>query len=242
MREEYFFRLDDACPTWDRQKWLRVAGIFERYGVKPLIAVVPDNKDPDLVFGESDGGFWDTLRNWENRGWILGLHGFQHLLSKRPSGLVPKNAYGEWAGDPLDVQRERMRQAWNLVQEQGWNPKYWVAPAHNMDRNTLEALEEETSIRIVSDGWSRSPYWRFGFLWLPQQLGTPRKMGKGSWTVTLHPNTMQEKDFNFLEKWLSGNHPLGLWESLGESASFYSIGHAFFAILWKWARSLRRKK
>ncbi len=232
MRECYYLRLDDACPTWHRERWLRVLDLLSDRGVIPLIAVVPDNRDPDLVHQKPDPGFWDQVKTWQGAGWVLGLHGYQHRLQKRPRGLVPRNAYGEWAGEDPEHQRETMRRAWALVRQQGWLPSWWVAPAHNMDRGTLQALESETSIRNISDGWTRRPYRRWGFVWLPQQLGQPRRMGGGFWTICLHPNMMSGDDFDRLKTWLKKRPPLGQWNEVLAAAHDYGFEDGIMHGIW----------
>lgn len=232
MQERYFIRLDDACPTWSRDRWLRVLDLLVEAGVKPLIAVVPDNQDPDLGCQPSDPGFWDRLKHWQDAGWPLGLHGFQHRLQRRPLGLIPRNAFGEWAGSEVQDQRARMRQAWGLVQQQGWTPTWWVAPAHNMDRGTLLALESETPIRRISDGWARRPFRRWGFLWLPQQLGRPRRMGRGFWTICLHPNMMGQDELVCLRSWLKTKPAMGSWNEVEIAARDYGLEEGIMHGLW----------
>ena len=245
MKEAYYFRLDDACPTWNREKWMRLAQLLDQHEVKPLVAVVPNNQDEELVQGEFDEHFVENLKHWHKQGWQLGLHGFTHHLRRRPRGLVPRNPYGEWAGDSLSTQRKRMSQAWKLAQDQGWSPQWWVAPAHNFDKTTLHALERETPIRQISDGWSRWPYYRFGFLWLPQQLGRPRRMGSGFWTICLHPNLMTEQDFCDLENWLRKSPPLGIWDEVKTMARSYGLHERLFHVFWSIGhriKSLKRNK
>ena len=54
-------------------------------------------------------------------------------------------------------------------------PKIWVAPAHSFDWVTLEALRQETDIRLVSDGIALNSYRKNGFDFIPQQLWNVEK-------------------------------------------------------------------
>lgn len=236
----YYLRLDDACPTWDRDRWMRVLELVLNRGWRPLIAVVPQNADPDLKRAPPDPSFFDTLRALAALGCPLGLHGFEHRLRPRVKGLVPRNAYGEWAGEELAVQRERMRRAWAATVEQGWRPEWWVAPAHNMDLATIQALTQETPIRQVSDGWSLRPYRRYGVLWLPQQLGAPRHLPFGFWTVALHPNIMDRMDLKRLASWLHSRPTPGRWEDLPACAGPWHPGDGLFSLGWRVARASAR--
>lgn len=48
MSAKYLIRLDDACPTFSLAKWQRFFNLFDKYGIKPIIAVIPDCKDKSL--------------------------------------------------------------------------------------------------------------------------------------------------------------------------------------------------
>ena len=41
-------RLDDITPDMDKKSFERFKALLDKYKVKPLIGVVPDNKDPQL--------------------------------------------------------------------------------------------------------------------------------------------------------------------------------------------------
>ena len=42
-------RLDDITPDMDWERFLKFKALLDRYQVKPLIGVVPDNRDENLV-------------------------------------------------------------------------------------------------------------------------------------------------------------------------------------------------
>ena len=42
---KYIFRLDDACPSMNHEKWNRILSIFDKYNISPIIAVIPNNQD-----------------------------------------------------------------------------------------------------------------------------------------------------------------------------------------------------
>ena len=180
----YVFRMDDACPWMNHAKWDSLEVIFDRYGVKPVVAVVPDCQDPGLKEAPEDPGFWAKTLNWQKKGWDIALHGYDHVYRGSNRGLVPLNARTEFAGQPEEVQRDKIRQGWKLLKDRGLNPTVWIAPAHTFDRTTLRCLAEETSIQVVSDGLSSRPFRRFGFEWIPQQIWAPRACPGGVWTIS----------------------------------------------------------
>ena len=65
MNARYLLRLDDACPTLDGDKWRRIEALFDELTLKPIVAIIPDNLDPDLHFSAPDAAFWDRARGWQ---------------------------------------------------------------------------------------------------------------------------------------------------------------------------------
>jgi predicted deacetylase len=240
---EYILRLDDACPTWDRRRWLEVESLVRRHGVKPIAAVVPANEDPALVRGSADEGFWERARAWQDAGWMIALHGFSHALRRSRGGLVPVNLYSEFVGLSAEEQKHRIKGGVKALESRGLVPKAWVAPAHGMDLLTLEALRTESGIQVISDSFSRRVVRRRGFTWIPQQLWRPRAMGSGLWTICLHPNEMDGDGMNRLDAFLSGH-----WGSFADPkhaasrAVPYGLSDALFNAAFLAALRIRRRR
>jgi predicted deacetylase len=190
---QFLIRLDDACSTLNRRKWALLEAVLDRHLVKPIVAVVPENHDPSLVFDERDSGFWEKVRSWQAKGWGVAMHGHTHVMHPiAQPGLVPFYSRSEFAGLDLQAQRNKIREAWQCFQAEGVTPQIWVGPAHSFDRQTLVALREETPIRVVSDGIAFDTYFEHDFHWIPQQMWGLRDRSAGLWTVCLHPNDMSE--------------------------------------------------
>jgi Uncharacterized protein conserved in bacteria (DUF2334) len=202
LRAEYIIRLDDACPTMDRHRWSEVETLLMQRGVKPIVAIVPANADPALVRGTGNGRFWEQAQGWVRAGWLIALHGYSHTLTRSKPGIVPTSKMSEFVGMPLDEQKRRIRDGVKMLQQHGVTPQAWVAPAHGMDKNTLEALRAESAIRLISDSFARRPVKRWGFSWIPQQLWRPRSMPGGLWTICLHPNEMTRADIALLSSFM----------------------------------------
>lgn len=199
MTAKYLFRMDDACHTMDKSRWQILEDLFDDFGIKPIVAVVPDNQDPKLNVDTFDPMFWNKVRSWQDKGWAIAMHGHQHLMHYTESKLVlPFYKRSEFGGLPYEDQSEKIRQSWKLFLSQGVEPKIWIAPAHCFDLVTLKAIRDETAIRIVSDGIACNPYYEHDFFWIPQQLWELNDRRSGLWTVCLHPNTMLDQDILFL--------------------------------------------
>lgn len=190
MKSKYLIRVDDACPTMDREKWSLFEQIFDDLGIRPIVAVIPDNKDPKQMISEDDGSFWDVVGRWKKKGWEIALHGYDHVYVTHEGGLVPLNKKSEFAGLPLHTQEEKIKAGIEIFRQHGITPRVWVAPSHTFDMNTLSALKEHSPIRVISDGLSYRPFQRYGFAWLPLQLWKVKPRAAGLYTVCYHPSAM----------------------------------------------------
>ena len=85
-KKKYLIRLDDACPTMDRVKWVRMEEILDRYGVKPVVGVIPHNEDPSQMIDAPDAAFWGKVQGWHKKGWAIALHGYSHVYQSFNGG------------------------------------------------------------------------------------------------------------------------------------------------------------
>ncbi|HKM66373.1 MAG TPA: DUF2334 domain-containing protein [Candidatus Acidoferrum sp.] len=194
MKSQYLLRFDDLCPTMNWGVWEEVEHALLEFRIKPILAVVPDNRDPKLNVGPARDGFWDTVRRWQSRGWTIGLHGYQHIYVINNAGLARINRRSEFSGLPYSAQLSKLRAAIAIFRNEGVQPEVWVAPAHSFDLLTVKALEE-VGIRCISDGFYLHPHRdRSGMFWIPQQLWRFRRMPMGVWTVCQHINHWSSGD------------------------------------------------
>lgn len=207
MAGRFILRLDDASPTMDRRRWSKLEVLLDRLKIRPLVAVVAENLDQDLQIDAPDPAFWDQVRKWKDKGWTIGMHGYQHRLHfiNRKQLILPFYDCSEFAGLSLEAQSKKICAAWEIFQREDVEPTVWIAPAHCFDRATLHALKAETSIRIISDGIACDQFLEDGFYWLPQQLWSFSRKSSGLWTICLHPNTMSDSDIDDLSTLLSSN-------------------------------------
>jgi predicted deacetylase len=205
MSARYLIRLDDACDTMDLRRWSLVEKVLDMHGVKPIVAVIPDNQDRSLMFAPRDTAFWGRVREWAQKGWSVAMHGYTHIMHPTRSKVVlPFYKRSEFAGLELEAQARKIRAAWTLFLAQGVEPKIWVAPAHCFDLLTLQAIRRETSIRVVSDGIAWDTFYEHDFHWIPQQIWSLAERRSGLWTVCLHPNTMNDEAIGALDSALGG--------------------------------------
>ena len=203
---KYILRLDDASDYMDIENWQRMENLIDKYNIKPLVGIIPENQDPMLVDTyERDPLFWDKVIRWKEKGWELALHGYNHKYITHEGGVNPVNRRSEFAGVPLDVQRVKIRRGIRIFQDHEIDPNIFFAPSHTFDKNTLEALKKESNIRIISDTIANDVYYQDGFYFIPQQSGKVRKLPFKVCTFCYHPNMMKETDFELLEDFLRRN-------------------------------------
>ncbi len=234
----YLLRFDDLCPTMARGRWGQFEQVLCEFDVKPILAVVPENRDPGLMLEPEDEGFWDHMRAWETAGAVIGLHGYRHVCASRGHSLIPMHRQTEFAGVAAETQREWIRIGLKILRGRGLRPRLFVAPRHGFDANTLLALKAE-GIGYLSDGLARVPVMRGGVVWIPQQIWEPVEMPVGLWTIYLHSNTASDEGIARLRRFLARNRDrvtsfdrviaecpvdsLGLHERLREEAALMRL-------------------
>ena len=205
MNNRYLIRLDDACPTMDHAKWQRIFDILDRYGVRPMVGIIPHNEDPKQDIDVPDEEFWNKAKLWQQKGYAIALHGYNHcyISNEGLKGLNPLWKRSEFAGVPYDVQKQKILDGFEILSGHGVKPEYFFAPSHTFDENTLKALKGCTDIRIISDTIATKPYKKGDFVFLPQLGGHCTEMKiNGIWTFCLHPSAMTDANFDALELFL----------------------------------------
>ena len=197
----YLLRFDDLCPTMSRTGWDRFEPLLVEYGIRPILAVVPDNRDPELVHEVADCDFWSRMRQWEHSGAVIALHGYRHLCQSSGKALLPLHRYTEFAGVDEETQRAWIEAGLAILRGHGLHPQLFVAPRHGFDSATLRALRA-AGIGTISDGLTHRPLVRDGVTWIPQQLWKPAEQRNGLWTICLHSNSAPNAEVLLLRDFL----------------------------------------
>ena len=243
----YLIRLDDACPTMSRKWWDKVETVLDKNGVRPMVGIVPNCNDDNLAPDSVDSCFWEKARKWQEKGWAIAMHGYDHcyISDQGLKGLNPLWKRSEFAGVKLDSQRKKIREGVSLLREKGLDVKYFFAPSHTFDANTLEALRLESEIRVISDMYTLKPYKEGDFVFIPCQIGHPMKMLlPGLYTICLHPNTFNDAAIERLDQFIQANQK----QMMGfDEIDFAKVGRKrFIDRIVSWAyykrRSLKTKE
>jgi len=201
---QYLVRFDDLCPTITPDRWERFRNLIEQSGVRPILAIVPDNHDTDLKHAPADPAFWEQVRRLEAAGATIAVHGYRHLCHSRGKSLLDLHRSSEFAGVKYELQRDWIRAGFRILREKGLHPKLWIGPRHGFDRNTIRALTT-LGVNYISDGFARVPFQRHGITWIPQQLWGPVPKQSGLWTICIHPNTLGSSAVEDMRRFLE-NH------------------------------------
>ena len=162
-------------------------------GVKPIIAIVPNNKDEKLKFGPSANNFWERMRHLQDLGWSMGLHGLNHDLRPSNKCIMKTSKFSEFSERALGQQIRMIEKGVKIFSKNSLVPDIWVAPSHGFDQNTLLALKLSGICR-VSDGYSALPYTDSnGIFWIPQRGWRFSNYSLKFNTICLHINRWDKR-------------------------------------------------
>lgn len=195
---KYIIRLDDACPYMNKEKWDRIEQLLDKYNVKPIVGIIPDSKDAEFNHKYIEN-FWEKYGvRWQNKGWIIAQHGLHHNLNKIIRTEFKNRPYGE--------QVEVLKKGQEILLKNKLQANCFFAPAHTFDANTVKACCDLKFFSFISDGYAFYPYEYCGVMFLPSVFDTPHKISNfGVFTFVYHPNNMSDKDFEYLERFLTIN-------------------------------------
>ena len=218
-------RLDDIAPGMDWGNFLKFKELLDAHDIKPLIGVVPDNKDPKLNISESGPTFWDLIRDLQKDGWVVAMHGFNHLYTTSEGGIFPLNKKSEFAGYDFETQFTMIQSGKKILESHGLSTDIFMAPSHSYDKNTLRALRENGFLK-VTDGFGKQPYKTEGLTFYPisfRRADTLKDTTYGISTFVYHPNTMEEPEFRDLKKLLESGKAV----SYSEFETFTPVHRGF---------------
>jgi|TARA_B110000211_G_C13898590_1_gene472872 predicted deacetylase len=197
----FLLRLDDIAENmkWDFMNKAEI--IFDQYNIKPVLGVIPYNKDKELLeHPKINSNFWDKVRSWQNKGWEIGMHGTYHSYKN----ICNKNDYLGYGGNTefcnisYDEQLKKIKDGLNKFSKEDISIKTFFAPNHTFDTNTLKALKS-CGINKVLDGYGLMPYEEDGIKFVPQLFYKIIRIPFGIQSFQIHLNYYNLKDFeNFI--------------------------------------------
>ncbi len=226
-------RMDDITPDMDWERFRAFKALLDRYEIRPLIGVVPENQDENLHCGEAAPDFWEYVKELQEQGWTVAMHGFRHIYTTKKGGLFPLNHFSEFAGVPYEEQSRMLREGRSILEKNGVFTDLFMAPAHSYDRNTLKALAENGFVHMT-DGFGSRPYRYKGITFYPIPFILERsfRKKKGFTTMVVHANTMTEKDLARYERMLKEHRESMI--SYGCMLQEVPVSRGIFGHVWEY--------
>ncbi len=196
-------RLDDITPDMDWPKFLRFKALLDKYKIKPLIGIVPENKD-DVLKGSDEGApedYYSYIKGLEADGWTLSMHGYQHVYSTKKGGLFPLNNFSEFAGVEYEKQLQMITDGKEILRSHGIETDIFMAPGHSYDRNTVKALLN-SGFTTLTDGFAKTPVIYRGMRIVPISFKMSRTFKnamaqkEGYSTIIIHTGMLKDEEFD----------------------------------------------
>lgn len=190
-------RMDDISENMNWSLMDKCEKLFDKYKIKPLLGIIPINKDPELLKYPYNSKFWERVTDWKNKGWEITMHGFNHLYTQKSNNKKDIFNYGgnsEFYGLKYSEQLSKIQSGLSEFSKRNIKVRSFFAPNHIYDNNTLKALKE-SGIKIIIDGYGLFPYFKDQILFVPQLFYKEIILPFGIQSTQMHINYWKEKDF-----------------------------------------------
>ena len=200
-------RMDDICENMNWELMNRCELLFDKYEIKPLLGVIPANKDPELLAYPKCETFWNKVKNWKSKGWEITMHGCNHLYTQKSdkNDIFNYGGDSEFYGLDYSTQFDKIEMGLSEFKKREIKVRSFFAPNHIYDQNTLEALKKK-NIKIIIDGYGLFPFYKSGLLFIPQLFYKEIFLPFGIQTTQLHINYWSNKDFKRFEDFIMRYH------------------------------------
>ena len=200
-------RMDDISENMNWEFMDKCEMLFDNYNLKPLLGVIPANKDPELLKFPKNSKFWDRINNWKKKGWEITMHGNNHLYTKTSDKKDIFNYGGksEFYGLDYSEQLDKIKNGLNEFKKRDISIRSFFAPNHIYDINTLKALKA-CGIKIIIDGYGLFPFYKHDLLFIPQLFYKEIFLPFGIQSTQIHLNYWADEDFKNFEKFIVKNH------------------------------------
>ena len=199
-------RIDDVAENmnWDLMKKSEL--LFDKYQIKPVLGVIPKNKDNELLVYPKKDNFWEQVRIWKSKGWEIAMHGYTHVYDKTCQNKDYFNYGGgsEFFGHSLETQELRIKNGLKKFNDEKIKIRTFFAPNHTYDKNTFVALKN-CGINEIIDGYGLIPYIKNDIKFIPQLFYKVLALPFGIQATQIHLNYWRQKDFNNFEIFIEKN-------------------------------------
>ena len=200
-------RFDDIAENMNWHLMSRCEKLFDELDIKPVMGVIPDNKDKDLLIYPKKENFWDVVKNWQSKGWEIAMHGYNHIYDKdtEKKDFFKYGGKSEFFGHTLINQSNKIKKGLEIFEKNNIKIRTFFSPNHTYDLNTFEALKS-SGINEVIDGYGLKPYIENNIKFIPQLFYKPIFLPFGLQTTQIHLNYWSDKEFDKFYDLISKNY------------------------------------
>ena len=200
-------RMDDISENMNWALMNKCEKLFDKFKIKPLLGIIPINKDPDLLKFPKNDRFWERVKSWENKGWEITMHGCNHLYTQKSDKKDIFNYGGdsEFYGLDYSTQLNKIKTGLKEFNNREIKVRSFFAPNHIYDSNTLKALKE-SNIKIIIDGYGLFPYYKNEILFIPQLFYKEIFLPFGIQSTQMHINEWNDKTYKNFEVFIEKNY------------------------------------
>ena len=200
-------RFDDIAPNMNWQMMDKCEKLLNKFNIKPVIGIIPNNKDQELLNYPKRENFWKIVQNWKSQSWSIAMHGYTHVYDSETYKKDYFNYGGksEFFGHTLDEQISRVKKGIKIFNDNNIKIDTFFAPNHTYDLNTFHALKK-AGISQVIDGYGLVPFIFNDIKFIPQLFYKLLFLPFGIQSTQLHINYWGEKDFKNFEYFIEKNH------------------------------------
>lgn len=199
-------RIDDVAENMNWKHMDKCEKLFDKKNIKPLLGVIPLNKDPNLFSFPRNQNFWERVKNWQDKGWEITMHGYNHLYTQTSDKKDIFNYGGksEFYGLDYSQQLQKIKLGLNEFKKKNLEVRSFFAPNHIYDHNTLKALKD-VNIKIIIDGYGLFPFYKNEILFIPQLFYKEIFLPFGIQSTQIHLNNWNDNYFDKFEKFINKN-------------------------------------
>jgi len=199
-------RLDDIAENMNWDLMERSERLFDKYKIKPVLGVIPNNEDKELLTFPKKDNFWEQIRIWKDKGWEISMHGSNHVydMSTNKKDYFSHGGKSEFFGHSLEKQISKIEIGLKKFNEENIKIRSFFAPNHTYDDNTFLALKN-SGINEIIDGYGLMPYTENNIKFIPQLLYKIVALPFGIQSTQIHLNEWKQKDFDNFEKFITKN-------------------------------------
>ncbi len=200
-------RFDDIAPNMNWELMDKCEKLFLKYKIKPIVGVIPDNQDEELLSFPFRNNFWNKIKKWQTYGWEVAIHGYNHKYTAdtKKKDFFNYGGKSEFFGFSLDSQVSKIKNSIKIFKMNNIKVRCFFAPNHTYDKNTFEALKIN-GINEIIDGYGLFPYDKFGIKFIPQLFYNTVLLPYGIQSTQIHLNNWGSKDFDKFKTFIEKNH------------------------------------